>query len=570
MTAWLMPHLLLAPILLPLVTGALMLLLGEEQRRLKVGLNLASTALWFAIAIALLRWVDGQGQAGQAAVGIYLPGNWQAPFGIVLAIDRLSALMLALAGLVACASVLFAAARWHRAGVHFHPLFQFQLMGLAGAFLTADLFNLFVFFEIMLAASYGLLLHGSGRIRVQASLHYIAINLGASSLFLIGVSMLYGVTGTLNMADLALRIPQVAAADRGLLHAAAGILAVAFLAKAAIWPLNFWLVPAYGAATAPVGALFAIMSKVGLYTLLRLWTLLFSADAGASAFFGGHWLIAGGMLTLVFGAIGMLASQKLGNLAGYSVVVSSGTLLAAFGFGQAALTAGALYYLLSSTLAASALFLVVDLIERWRNDGATFAPHERSDHAPFLGPDLKPLVGINLDEEQQVLIGRAIPAAIAFLGLAFMGCAVLAAGLPPLSGFIGKMAMLSALLNPLGLDRGITDVAGVPGISSTPGPAQWTLLALVLGSGLLSLVAMSRAGIRHFWAAQGRGVPTLRIAEGVPVGALLLGCILLTVFGGRALRYTQDTADALRQPQAYLQAVMQARPVPNPVRQAAP
>jgi len=570
MTAWLMPHLLVAPILLPMATGALMLLLGEERRRLKVGVNLLSTALWFAIAIALLRWVDGQGQAGQAAVGIYLPGNWQAPFGIVLALDRLSALMLALAGLVACASVLFAAARWHRAGVHFHPLFQFQLMGLAGAFLTADLFNLFVFFEIMLAASYGLLLHGSGRIRVQASLHYIAINLAASSLFLIGASMLYGVTGTLNMADLAQRIPQVAAADRGLLHAAAGILAVAFLAKAAIWPLNFWLVPAYSAATAPVGALFAIMSKVGLYTLLRLWTLLFSADAGASAFFGGNWLIAGGMLTLVFGAIGMVASQKLGNLAGYSVVVSSGTLLAAFGFGQSALTAGALYYLLSSTLAASALFLVVDLIERWRNDGATFAPHERDDHAPFLSPDLKPLVGINLDEEQQVLIGRAIPAAIAFLGLAFMGCAVLVAGLPPLSGFIGKMAMLSALLNPLGLDHGITDVAGVPGISNTPGAPQWTLLALVIGSGLLSLIAMSRAGIRHFWAAQGRGVPTLRIAEGVPVGALLLGCMLLTVFGGRALRYTQDTADALRQPQAYMQAVMQARPVPNPVKAATP
>jgi multicomponent K+:H+ antiporter subunit D len=318
-----------------------------------------------------------------------------------------------------------------------------------------------------------------------------------------------------------------------------------------------------------VGALFAIMSKVGLYTLLRLWTLLFSADAGASAFFGGNWLIAGGMLTLVFGAVGMVASQKLGNLAGYGVVVSSGTLLAAFGFGQSALTAGALYYMLSSTLAACALFLVVDLIERWRNDGATFAPHEQGDHAPFLSPDLKPLVGINLDEEQQVLIGRAIPSAIAFLGLAFMGCAVLIAGLPPLSGFIGKMAMLSALLNPLGLGHGITDVAGVPGISNTPGAPQWTLLALVIGSGLLSLIAMSRAGIRHFWAAQGRGVPTLRIAEGVPIGALLLGCVLLTVFGGRALRYTQDTADALRQPQAYLQAVMQARPVPNPQKPGA-
>ncbi|KQM79963.1 monovalent cation/H+ antiporter subunit D [Xylophilus sp. Leaf220] len=565
MSRWieaLMPHVLLAPILLPMLTGALMLLAGEERRRLKLGVNLASTFLWLVVAVGLLRWVDHHGSVG--TVGVYLPGNWPAPFGIVLAIDRLSALMLVLAGMVALASILFASSRWHRAGVHFHPLFQFQLMGLAGAFLTADLFNLFVFFEIMLAASYGLLLHGSGRSRVQASLHYIAINLAASSLFLIGTAILYGVTGTLNMADLAQRIPQVAAADRGLLHAAAAILSVAFLTKAAVWPLNFWLVPAYSAATAPVAGIFAIMSKVGIYTLLRLWSLLFSADAGESAFFGGNWLIAAGMLTLAFGAIGMLASQKLGVLAGYGVLVSSGTLLAAMGFGQGALTAGALYYMVSSTLALSALFLLVDLMERWRNDGATYAPHERADNAPFLTPDLKPLVGINLDEEQAELIGRAIPAAIAFLGLSFMACTLLLAGLPPLSGFLGKVAMLSALLNPLGLDQGITDAAGVPGIANRPGTTQWMLLALVVASGLLTLIAMSRTGIRHFWAAHGRGIPHLRIAEGLPVAALLGACILLTVFGERAMRYTADTAAGLKAPANYISAVMQAKTVPNP------
>ncbi|MDB5892914.1 MAG: monovalent cation/H+ antiporter subunit, partial [Rhodoferax sp.] len=332
-------HWIIAPILLPLLTGAVMLLMGEERRRLKAAINIGSTLLGLLLAIGLLRWVDGHsGPGGVGAigsVGVYLPGNWQAPYGIVLAVDRLSALMLVLASSVALASVVYASARWHRAGVHYHPLFQFQLMGLCGAFLTADLFNLFVFFEILLAASYGLLLHGSGRPRVKAGLHYIAINLGASSLFLIGVSMLYGVTGSLNMADLAQKIPLVADADRGLLHASAAILAVAFLAKAAIWPLNFWLVPAYSAATAPVGALFAIMSKVGIYTVLRLWTLLFSSGAGASAGFGGDWLMAGGLATLAFGALGMLGSQKLGHLAGYAVLVSSGTLLAAIGFGQA-------------------------------------------------------------------------------------------------------------------------------------------------------------------------------------------------------------------------------------------
>ena len=244
-----MPHLMLAPIVLPLLTAALMLLLREEQQRLKLTLNVGSTLLGLVVAIALLAWTDQQGLP--TTLGAYLPGNWPAPFGIVLALDRLSALMLVLTSMVGLASALFASARWHRAGVHYHPLFQFQLMGLAGAFLTADLFNLFVFFEIMLAASYGLLLHGSGRARVKSGLHYIAINLAASSLFLIGVSMLYGITGTLNMADLARSMAQIADSDRGLLHAAAGVLATAFLIKAAAWPLNFWLVPAYSAATAP-------------------------------------------------------------------------------------------------------------------------------------------------------------------------------------------------------------------------------------------------------------------------------------------------------------------------------
>ncbi len=207
---------------------------------------------------------------------MYLPSNWNVPFGIVLVADRLAALMLVLTGVVALASLLFATARWHRAGVHFHALFQMQLMGVNGAFLTGDLFNLFVFFEVMLAASYGLLLHGSGRARVGAGLKYIAFNLLASSLFLIGVAMLYGITGTLNFADMAQRIPDIPATDRGLLHAGIAILGVAFLAKAAMWPLNFWLAPAYTAASAPVAALFVILTKVGIYAVLRLWTLLLS------------------------------------------------------------------------------------------------------------------------------------------------------------------------------------------------------------------------------------------------------------------------------------------------------
>jgi multicomponent K+:H+ antiporter subunit D len=547
----LMPHLMLAPIVLPMLTAALMLLLREEQQRLKLGLNLFSTLLGLVIAVALLAWSARSGST--ATLGVYLPGNWAAPFGIVLALDRLSALMLVLTSGVALASIIFASSRWHRAGVHYHPLFQFQLMGLAGAFLTADLFNLFVFFEIMLAASYGLLLHGSGRARVQAGLHYIAINLAASSLFLIGVSMLYGITGTLNMADLAHAIPHVSAGDRGLLHAAAGILATAFLIKAAMWPLNFWLVPAYSAATAPVGALFALMTKVGVYTILRLWTLMFSSEAGPSALFGGTWLIVGGMLTMAFGAIGMLGSQRITHLAGFAAILSSGTLLAATGFGQTELTAALLYYLPSSTLAVSALFLLSDLIERWRNDGT--ATDLDDEDAPFLNHELLPTQGLNLDDNETVLIGRIIPAAVAFLGLAFMVCTLVITGLPPLSGFLGKFAMLTALLNPLGL--------GASG-GLRLGPAGWSMMILMISTGLIALIALTRVGIRHFWASHDRPAPQLRVLEGLPIALLLLACITLTFKASAVMGFTQATANALHAPGTYVRAVMSALPVPSP------
>lgn len=548
----LMPHLMLAPILLPMFTAAIMLLMREEHLRVKVAMNIASTAIGLLVSLVLLQWSDGQ--TGTNAMGVYLAANWKAPFGIVLALDRLSAMMLVLTYCIALASCVFSIARWHKAGVHFHPLFQFQLMGLSGAFLTADLFNLFVFFEIMLAASYGLLLHGSGRLRVQTGLHYIAINLAASSLFLIGVSMLYGITGTLNMADLAQAIPHVSPADRGLLHTAAAILAIAFLIKAAVWPLNFWLVPAYSAATAPVGALFALMTKVGVYTILRLWTLLFSSEAGDSALFGGQWLTIIGMLTMAYGAFGMLGAQRLTYLAGYAAILSSGTLLAATGFGQNMLTAGLLYYLPSSTLAVAILFLLADIMDRWRNDGSSANDFDDED-APFLSPELVPNDSLNLDEHEEVLIGRVIPAAAAFLGLAFMMCTLVVTGLPPLSGFIGKFAMLTNLVNPVGLGQSAGYQVGTLG---------WVLAALLIGTGLLALIALTRAGIRHFWATHERAKPELRIVEGAPIAALMALCVALTLNAHPVMDFTQSAANALHSPSTYILSVMQQEPVPNP------
>lgn len=560
MTAWieyLMPHLMLAPILLPMLTAALMLFLREERQRLKLGMNILSTTISLVIVVMLLGWTN---QAGSSVtMSVYMPGNWPAPFGIALAMDRLTALMLLVTYVVALASLVFSAARWHKAGVHFHPLFQLQLMGLSGAFITADLFNLFVFFEIMLAASYGLLLHGSGSTRIQSGLHYIAINLAASSLFLIGVSMLYGITGTLNMADLARAIPLVQDADRGLLHAAAGVLGTAFLIKAALWPLNFWLVPAYSAATAPVGALFALMTKVGVYVILRLWTLLFSSEAGASALFGGTWLIVGGMLTMAFGAIGMLGSQRLTHLAGFAAILSSGTLLAATGFGQNLLTSGLLYYLPGSTLAVASLFLIADVVDRWRTAEEEGEPYE-DDEAPFLNAELLPSEGFNLDDEEELLIGRAFPAAAAFLGLSFMACTLLISGLPPLAGFLGKFAMLTSLLNPLGMGMS----AGV-----NPGVLGWGMVALLIITGLMALLALTRAGIRHFWANPETNAPSLKVAEGLPIAALLLCCVALSVKADDVMRYTQRAANALHSPDVYVRTVMGLEPVPAPKQKKA-
>jgi multicomponent K+:H+ antiporter subunit D len=509
-------HLVIAPVLLPLAAGALMLLLDERRHRLKAAVSLLSVLFLVGSAGALLRTADA------AAIQVYPLGSWPAPFGIVLVADRLSALMLLLTAVLALAALVFSLARWHRAGPRFLALLQFLLAGLNGAFLTGDLFNLFVFFELLLAASYGLALHGSGAARVRASLHYIILNLAASLLFLIGAGLMYGVTGTLNMADLALRMPAVAPHDRVLVEAAVYLLAAAFLVKAGMWPLGFWLPSTYAAASAPAAALFAILTKVGIYAVLRLWLLLFGAGTG------GQVLLLGGMATLAFGLIGMLASQDLSRLAAFGLLASSGTLLAAIGVGDAAMTGAALYYLIVSTLGIGAFFLLIELVERARAPGAD-----------ILAVTAAAFLGAEEDAEPEEEVGVVIPATMALLGLCFAGCALLVAGLPPLPGFVAKFAMLAALL------------------AADPVPATaWALLALLTLSGLAAMIATVRAGIRIFWASQGGSVPRVRAIELAPVAALLVVCLGLTAAAGPAMRYMQDTAQALHAPSGYIEGVL--------------
>ena len=528
-------HLVIAPILLPLATAALMVPLDERRRPLKAAIGLVSTlgSLW--IALTLLSYADAQ-PADAAGATVYLLGNWPAPFGIVLVLDRLSALMLTLTSIVVLAGLVFSIARWHSAGPHFHPLLQFLLAGLNGVFLTGDLFNLFVFFEVLLAASYGLVLHGSGSLRVKAGLHYIAINLAASSLFLIGVSLIYGATGTLNMADLAARVPNVPESERLLLEAGAAILGIAFLIKAGMWPLCFWLPSTYSVVAPPVAAMFSIMTKVGIYVILRLWPMVFGADAGASAFFGDGWLLVGGIATVVFGSIGLLASQDLARLGSFNVLVSSGTLLAVIAVGNAAVTGGALFYLVSSTLAISAFFLLIELIERGRIAGAD-----------VLAVTAEALGDEDEEEDEVEPVGIAIPATMAILGVGFAAAALLLAGLPPLSGFIAKFLMLHAMFLPGG--------AEAAGASSA---VTWTLLAVLLISGLAVMIAMMRAGIRVFWVPIESTVPTVRFLEMLPIVALLFLCIALTVQAGPVARFMQTTAESLHAPQGYVRGVLSA------------
>lgn len=524
-------QLVILPVILPLLAGMLMLL-ESRGRKVKVAINILTSLGLLAVSLHLF----GQtwGSVAEPHTVVYALGDWAAPVCIVLVLDQLSALMLLLTSILALAALIYSLARWHNNGVYFHPLFQFLLMGLNGTFLTGDLFNLFVFFEVMLAASYGLLLHGSGARRAKADMHYIAYNLANSSLFLLGVALIYGVAGTLNMADVARMVPLLEGGNRLLLEAGAGLLGIAFLVKAGMWPLNFWLAPAYSAAAPPVAAMFAILSKVGIYVVLRLWLLIFGDHAGDSAGFGGEWLYYGGLLTIVFGMCSALASQDSGRLASFCVLVSSGILLTAISFNEPGVTAGALFYLVSSTLTISAFYLLIQLLERGRSAGADLLEVTQEAFGYADEED-------DLEDE----IGVVVPATMAILGVSFLACAVLLAGLPPLSGFVAKFLILSNLLNPMGL-----------AVEQSNGSAEWIFMGLVILSGLFVLIALMRAGMRYFWPAFEREVPRVSLLEVAPVVTLLLLCLALNIGAGPAMGFMERTAQALHQPLHYIDTVL--------------
>jgi len=509
-------HLAILPILVPFMAGALLLVLRDLAMPVRRRLAILAVLAQIGVALLLVAAVSGD------EILVYRLGNWPAPWGIVLVADRLAAWLVLITTLLALFAVIHAGDGTDRQGRHFHVLFQLQLFGIAGAFLTGDLFNLFVFFEILLIASYGLLLHGGGADRVRAGLHYVVLNLIGSTVFLFAAGLIYASLGTLNMADIAMKAANVTPENLGLARTGGLLLLGVFALKAALLPLFLWLPAAYAHTSAPVAALFAIMTKVGAYAILRADTLMFGPAAGPLAGLLSPWLLPTALVTLAIGMLGALAAQRLKQLSAWLVVASVGTLVAAFALGPAGVAAG-LYYLPHSTFAAALLFLVADAIAR-----------RRPASADFLRPDR--------DMSRHAVWG----------GL-FFAAAVASAGLPPLSGFLGKFLVLRAAQE------------------STAMPWVWSV---VLVGALAGVIALARAGSRLFFSAR-----TVDAAE-PPRAALidtrpgeppdppsgprerfaifgLLGLILaLTVGAGPVVDFATATAAQLADPVSYIASVL--------------
>ena len=502
-------------ILIPTFTAFILVLLGNPgfgslshdwRQPWRRGISQLSATLGLVTAISYLIQVS----SGQ--IIIYNLSEWAAPFGIILVLDQLSALMLVLTYSLALPLLWFSSKEWDERGRYFHTMVHFLLMGLCGAFLTGDLFNLFVFFEVLLLASYVLLLHGQGKARFQLGIHYVTINLLASALFLIGLGMIYGSVGSLNMTDVARLIPLLDADAHKIAVAGGLLLFVVFGIKAAMLPVGFWLPKTYAVATTPVAALFTIMTKVGVYAILRVNGTVFDDELSHKIL--QDCLLTIGLITSLYGVIGAIGAERLRRFVGFMMLSSIGTILIAISMLNTQAWSAALYYLIHSTLIAAAFYLLCGWITSQRG---AFKDHFN------IAPQMK---------QHKVL-------AITYFMIALM-----MAGLPPFSGFLGKVFILQASANMA---------------------HQGWIIGIILLVSLLSIIAFTRVGFILFWRAtkpeddirteaydEYQRLPAIAPPRNDRVIYLLLtGLVLYVVFANPIQQYMLNTAQQIQHNAAY-------------------
>ena len=507
-------------ILIPALTSFMLLLLGNPgagslkqdwRQPWRRSISLTSAILGLLTAISYLM-IASTGQ-----MSVYQLSEWSAPFGIVLVLDRLSAFMLVLTYALAIPVIWYASDNWDTRGRYFHTMFHFLLMGVCGAFLTGDLFNLFVFFEILLMASYVLLLHGQGRQRFQLGIHYVTINLLASALFLIGLGMIYGSVGSLNMVDVGRILPTLDDDQHKLAIAGGLLLFVVFGIKAAMLPVGFWLPKTYAVASTPVAAIFTIMTKVGIYAILRVNGTVFD-DAMAQSIFKNTLLLIG-LITSIYGVIGAIGAERLRRFVGFMMLSSVGTLLIAIAMFNTQAWSAALYYLVHSTLIAAAFYLFCGWITAQRG---TFKDHLK------VAPKIK----------------NEKAAALTYFLIAMM-----MAGLPPFSGFLGKVFILQA---------------------TAETAYQGWIIAIILIVSLLSILAFTRVGFILFWRASPPEMNPNEAAytayQALPESApnrndkaiyiILAGLMGYVVFAAPIYNYTVSTAQQIQNHALYNQAIL--------------
>ncbi len=507
-------------ILIPAFTAFILLLLGNPgagalkddwRQPWRRGISLVSAIAGLITAIVYLSY------ASTGQITVYQLSEWSAPFGIVLVLDRLSAFMLALTYALAVPVLWYASDNWDTRGRYFHAMVHFLFMGICGAFLTGDLFNLFVFFEILLMASYVLLLHGQGKPRFQLGVHYVIINLLASALFLIGLGMIYGSVGSLNMADVSRLITTLEADQHKLAVAGSLLLFVVFGIKAAMLPVGFWLPKTYAVASTPVAAIFTIMTKVGIYSILRVNGTVF--DDALSQEILKSWLLPIGLITSLYGVIAAIGADRLRRFVGFMVLSSIGTLLTAIAMSNTQAWSGALYYLVHSTLIGAAFYLFCGWITSQRGD---FKDHLK------VAPRIK--------QEKAAM-------------LTYFLIAMMMAGLPPFSGFLGKVFILQATVE---------------------ASYQGWIIGVVLVVSLLSIIALTRVGFILFWRASAPEEdpihPAYILYRALPERApprndqviylLLAGLIAYVVFAAPIQHYTLSTAQQIQDHALYQHSIL--------------